>query len=42
MELVGLVAVDGSSATIVFRGVGSGITGFLCKLDGITLPELEF
>ena len=42
MELVGSVAVDGSSATVVFRGVGSGITSFLCKLDGIPLPESEF
>ena len=42
MELVGSVAVDGSSATIVFRGVGSGMTGFLCKMDGVILPVCEF
>ena len=42
VDLVGLVAVDGSSATVVFRGVGSGIDSFLCRLDGVTLPECEF
>ena len=42
VELVDLVAVDGSSATVVFRGVGTGIDCFLCRLDGGTLPECEF
>ena len=42
VELVDLVAVDGSSATVVFRGVGTGIDGFLCRLDGGTLPECKF
>ena len=42
VDLVGLVAVDGSSATVVFRGVGSGIDCFLCRLDGVTLSECEF
>ena len=42
VELVGSVAVNGNSATLVFRGVGSGITSFLCKVDGIIFPECEF
>ena len=42
VELVGSVAVDGSSATVVFRGVGSGMIGFFCKMDGVVLPECEF
>ena len=39
VELVGDIEVDGTSATFVFRGVGSGITGYTCKLDGIVLPN---
>ena len=41
VELVNSVVV-GNSATITFRGVGSEITGFICKLDGSNLPECMF
>ena len=41
VELVNSV-VEGNSATITFRGVGSEITGFTCKLDGINQPECKF
>ena len=39
MELIGEIEVSGNSATFSFRGVGSGITGYTCKLDGIVLPN---
>ena len=39
VELVGDIGVDGTSATFVFRGVGSGITGYTCKLDGTVLQN---
>ena len=39
VELVGDIEVDGTSATFVFRGVGSGITRYTCKLDGTVLPN---
>ena len=38
---LGPALVHGNSAVVVFRGLGSGITGFLCRLDGVTLPECE-
>ena len=41
VELVNSV-VEGNSATITFRGVGSAITGYTCKLDGDNLPECMF
>jgi len=34
--------VKGNSATIIFRGVGSAITGYKCKLNGEVLPECMF
>ena len=39
MELIGEIEVSGNSATFSFRGVGSGITGYICKLDGRVLPN---
>ena len=39
VELVGDIEVDGTSATFVIRDVGSGITGYTCKLDGTVLPN---
>ena len=39
VELVGQVEVNGDTATYSFTGVGSGITGYTCKLDGTTLPD---
>ena len=39
VELVGEIEVEINSATYSFSGVGSDITGFVCKLDGETLPD---
>ena len=39
VELIGEIEVSGNSATFLFRGVGSGITGYICKLNGIVLPN---
>ena len=39
MELIGEIEVSGNSATFSFRGVGSGITRYICKLDGRVLPN---
>jgi hypothetical protein len=39
VELVGDIEVDGTSATFVILGVGSGITRYTCKLDGTVLPN---
>ena len=39
MELIGEIEVSGNSATFSFRGVGSAITGYICKLDGRVLPN---
>jgi hypothetical protein len=39
VELVGEIEVDRNSATYSFSGVGSDITGYVCKLDGVTLPD---
>ncbi|CAI8047415.1 Deleted in malignant brain tumors 1 protein [Geodia barretti] len=39
VELVGEIEVEINSATYSFSGVGSDITGFVCKLDGVTLPD---
>ena len=39
VELVEPIEVDGNSATFTFRGVGSDITGFECKLDKAILPN---
>ena len=39
MELDGEIEVDGDSATYTLRGVGTGITSFICKLDGEILPD---
>ena len=42
MELMNSVIIEDTSATINFRGVGSGITRFICKLDGVVLNQCEF
>ena len=39
VELDGEIEVERNSATYSFRGVGSSITGYICKLDGIVLPN---
>ena len=39
VELDGEIEVDGNSATYSLRDVGTGITNFICKLDGNTLPD---
>ena len=39
VELIGEIGVSGNSATFSFRGVGSGITRYICKLDGRVLPN---
>ena len=39
MELDGKIEVTGSSATYSLTGVGSGITTYICKLDGDVLPD---
>ena len=39
VELEEPIAVTGSSATFSFRGVGSDIVGFSCKLDGDQLAN---
>ena len=41
VELVGSIEVTGNTATFEFRGVGSGITGYICKLNGRTLPDCK-
>ena len=41
VELVGSIEVTGNTATFEFRGVGSGITGYICKLNGSTLPDCK-
>ena len=33
------IEVNGTSATYAFHGVGSNITGFTCKLDGVLLLD---
>ena len=35
----GQIEVTGSSATYSFTGVGSGISGYVCKMDGVILPD---
>ena len=35
VELDGPIEVNGNSATYSFHGVGSGIEGFICKLNGV-------
>ena len=37
VELDSLIEVSGNSANFSFRGVGSEITGFACRLDGAQL-----
>ena len=37
VELEEPIAVAGSSAAFTISGVGSGIVGFSCKLDGVQL-----
>ena len=37
-ELVEII-VERNTATYSFRGIGSGITGYTCKLDSATLPD---
>ena len=39
VELVGEIEVNGDTATYSFVGVGVGITGYICKLDGDILPD---
>ena len=39
MELDGQIEVTGNSATYSFSGVGTGISGYICKLDGVVLPD---
>ena len=41
VELVGSIEVTGNTATFEFRGVGSGITGYICKLNGSILPDCK-
>ena len=41
VELVGSIEVTGNTATFAFRGVGSGITGYICKLNGNILPDCK-
>ena len=41
VELVGSIEVTGNTATFEFRGVGSGITGYICKLNGRILPDCK-
>ena len=36
------VQVTGTTAIYSFTGVGSGIEGFICKLNGNTLPDCMF
>jgi hypothetical protein len=39
VELDGQIEVTGNSATYSFSGVGTGISGYICKLDGVVLPD---
>jgi hypothetical protein len=39
VEPGGEIQVNGDTATYSFRGVGSGITSFICKLDGVVLDD---
>ena len=44
VQLDGQIEVTGSSATYSFTGVGSGISGsgisgYVCKMDGVILPH---
>ena len=39
VELAGEIQVERNSATYAFTGIGSDITGYTCKLDGIILPD---
>ena len=39
VELVGDIEVTGDAAIYSFRGVGSGIKSYFCKLDGVLLPD---
>ena len=39
VQLDGQIEVTGSSATYSFTGVGSGISGYVCKMDGVILPD---
>lgn len=41
MKLDGSIEVTGNNVTFSFYGVGSGITGFLCKLDRQRLPDCK-
>ena len=41
VELVGSIEVNGNSATYRFRGVGSNITRYICKLNGQILPDCK-
>ena len=41
VELVGSIEVNGNTATYAFRGVGSDISRFICKLNGQFLPNCK-
>ena len=36
------IAVTATSAYYSFHGVGTGIRGFICTLDGVQLPDCRF
>ena len=39
VELVGDIVVQKNSASFSFRGVGSQITRYICKVDGVIQPD---
>ena len=41
VELVESIEVTGNTATFAFRGVGSGMTGYICKLNGTVLHNCK-
>ena len=41
VELEGPIEVTGNSAAFEIRGVGSNIITFICKLDGVELPNCK-
>ena len=41
VELVGSIEVTGNASTFAFRGVGSGMTGYICKLNGTVQQDCK-
>ena len=41
MELEEQIEVTGNSAAFEIRGVGSNVIRFICKLDGVEMPNCK-